>query len=156
MKIAVLASLLLGAFCGCSAPLRDAKMLVRTTPANAPQMLGTYDFDLLEVVTAKACVEPNDRTIYRTVILGVDTKTDDGTHMARAEGAAIFEAIGKVQGADALLVTRIRTEAETPDFLGQNGRACSTVWGRGVRLKKGPLLTPSSAGVGTGDDGGAP
>jgi hypothetical protein len=102
--------------------------MIDVTPKNAPGLGGGYAFDLLGAVEGAACVADADVNVYTASIPGFAPTQDDYLSQ-RAEGAALYDAMGKAQGADTLLVTwvKIVTEGE---------KKCATVHARGVRLRQ--------------------
>lgn len=100
---------------------------IDVTPKNAPGLGGGYEFDLLEAVEGAACVEWSDVNTYTATIPGFEPTKGDPM-AARAEGAALYDAMGKAVGADTLLVTWVK-------ITGEGTKKCATVHARGVRLR---------------------
>src|SRR5262245_61872403 len=100
---------------------------IDVTPKNAPGLGGGYAFDLLGAVEGAACVGALDKDVYTATIPGFAATTDDYLSQ-RAEGAALYDAMGKAQGADTLLVTWVK-------IVTQDDKKCATVHARGVRLR---------------------
>jgi hypothetical protein len=112
-----------------AAPKQEGiRSTIDVTPKNAPGLGGGYAFDLLGAVEGAACVAAEDVNVYTATIPGFSATQDDYLSQ-RAEGAALYDAMGKAQGADTLLVTwvKIVTEGE---------KKCATVHARGVRLRQ--------------------
>lgn len=115
---------------GCVATVPKAEGIRSTidvTPKNAPGLGGGYEFDLLEAVEGAACVEWSDVNSYYATIPGFEPTKGDPM-AARAEGAALYDAMGKAVGADTLLVTWVK-------ITGEGTKKCATVHARGVKLR---------------------
>jgi hypothetical protein len=112
-------------------PMRSKQEGIRSTidvtPKNAPGLGGGYEFDLLDAVEGTACVAPTDADVFTATIPGFEPTKGD-IFDQRAEGAALYDAMGKAQGADTLLVTWVK-------IVSQDGKKCATVHARGVRLR---------------------
>lgn len=124
---------------GCAAPAKDTKVLVNVTPSVPPAFSGTYDFDLLEPVVGSACVTRSDSTEYAVAIVGASPLGTGGGLRGKAEAAAMIDALARVPGADSILVTRTAMEGDLEISI------CARVWGRAVRLKKGPTIGTAPA-----------
>jgi len=132
---AVAASMLLAVgVIGCAS--NDVRQ-VNMHPGNRPAMVGAYDFDILQEVDGQGCV----RTILFFPITPAytahgtpvtDTGWGYGTRGAHA--AATFDALGKVPGADSMIVTRSMVDGFSIPLI--YGSHCAEVWGKAVRLKK--------------------
>jgi hypothetical protein len=94
----------------------------------APQLVGAYDFDLLDAVSGKACVN-YDGPMYWVNVPELD-KLGADAFTRRAVSAAVLDAIGRLDEADTIVLTRVWADAAGPN------RICATVAGRAVRLKK--------------------
>jgi hypothetical protein len=108
-------------------------------PKNPPGLGGGYEFDLLDAVEGASCLSPSDENVNTATIPGF-TPTDLGYLEQRAEGAALFDAMNKAQGADTLLVTWVK-------IISDGEKKCATVHARGVRLRQstpGTPVTPST------------
>lgn len=121
------------ALAGCHATVKDSRVYADMAPSSAPKMAGTYDFDLLDAVEGKGCVTAHDTTQYGVAVAGTALGVGMGL-VPRAEAAAVFDALSKVKGADLVYVTRSKTEGDVMTGV------CTTVYGRAVRLKKGPTI----------------
>lgn len=120
---------------GCGGTTQHAQQWVHPTPPT-PAMAGTYDFDLLDAVTGTACVESDGHTSYAAALAGA--RLDGSGLVAQAQAAAVYDALARVKGADVLLVSRSLSQGDP------QGRVCATVFGRAIRLKKGPTITPAA------------
>jgi hypothetical protein len=101
---------------------------IDVTPKNAPGLGGGYAFDLLAAVEGAACVGDADVNVYTATIPGF-APSQDNYLAQRAEGAALYDAMGKARGADTLLVTWVKIVTE-------GDKKCATVHARGVRLRQ--------------------
>jgi hypothetical protein len=129
--LAVALSVLAASALGCATQVRDAQQLVTLTPP-APAMAGTYDFELLSPIVGRGCVERGSGAFVSATVLGV--RLESGL-IGQSQAAAVFDAMSKVSGVDAILVTRMLTEGDI------SAKLCTTVHGRAVRLTKGPTIT---------------
>jgi len=102
-------------------------LLLNMTPA-PPQLVGAYDFDLLDQVSGKACVNYHGPMYWVNIPEIEKTGWDEFTR--RAVSAAVLDAIGRLEDADTIVLTRVWADAA-----GAN-RICATIAGRAVRLKK--------------------
>jgi hypothetical protein len=135
----LICAMVFGFLLGCGGPARDSKQLVNVMPA-PPVMAGTYDFDLLDSVVGTGCAVVGGASFTATVA---------GNHVGvsglvgQAEAAAIYDALAKVKDADLLFVSRTTSDGDG------SSKVCSTVFGRAIRLKKGPTLAPQGAALTT-------
>jgi hypothetical protein len=95
-------------------------------------LVGTYDFELLGDIEATGCAEKGVRVTFVTATTGYDTAGLGLTAQSRA--AAVFEALSKVRGSDLVFVTRSVSQGDL------NHKICTTVYGKAIRLKKGPTV----------------
>ena len=111
-------------------PIRSgSSLLINMSPSGPLHFDGAYDFDLLDEVSGKACAEESDRQRYWIGMNELDGLARDPV-TRQAIAAAALDAIGRLDGADTILLTRVVAD-------GKNGvRVCATVFGRGVRITK--------------------
>jgi hypothetical protein len=119
---------------GCaSKPEINGGALVVNMQPPAPQLVGAYDFDLLDAVQGRSCVtrssDGTEPSIYWFRGAGLDKLAPDPL-TAHAIGAAAFDAMKRAPTADSLVITRVVAEGHGPD------KVCAFVFGRGVRLTK--------------------
>ena len=110
-------------------------------PKGAPGYVTGYDFELLDAVQGTACYSRTDPNSFSAVVPGVDLTVATDYIATNALNAAAIDAISKLQGADTILITRMRTTKENDD------KTCATIDGRGIRLLKpagGPTMPPPS------------
>lgn len=94
-----------------------------------PSFSGTYDFDLLGPVVGKGCVRrDNEDRDFWVALPGLDRAAHDGP-TNNAIAAAAFDAVTSLKEADTILVLRVVNE-------GTGTKACATVYGRGVKIRK--------------------
>lgn len=120
-------------------------LLLNMQPVNRPNLVGSYDFELLEEGAGKRCIKRSDVTVYWTGILDVDALAPD-VLSRQAIAAAAHDAIQRLDGADSILLTRVVTVSEGPD------ERCATVIGRGIRLVKARPPAPAPTPAADDDD----
>jgi hypothetical protein len=103
-------------------------------------MAGTYDFELLGNVVGNGCAEAGSDLSLSAAVLGVHLGSG---LVGQAEAAAVFDALSKLQGADTVVITRTLTDGDT------SSRVCATIYGRAVRLTKGPTIAPAMPSTAT-------
>lgn len=127
---------------GCMSPSVSGSGLLLNVQPTPPSFSSSYDFDLLEPVVGRGCAQRGaDQNTYWTAIPGFDAKAYDAV-TNRAIGAAAYNAVSAVRGADTLLLMRVVAE-------GEGDRVCARVYGRGVRVRKTGVRS-------NGDESGAP
>lgn len=111
-------------------------MPVNMMPKDPPPISTGYGFDMLGDVQGKGCVERGTHTFYATMVGGV-SYAEGASLESQATQAAIFNAISSAApDADTMIVTRLVTE-------GTADKACSTVWGRAIRLRAASADRPT-------------
>lgn len=116
-------------------------MLLKVPVTGGLRLEGAYDFELLDEIGGKACAEEGDRMQYWIGLNDLDGLAHDPL-TKQAIAAAALDAIGRLDDADTILITRVVAD-------GKNGvRVCASVIGRAVRLTK--AAPPTGAGAGSG------
>ena len=135
--VGLVLSVLAAAGCSTYREVSGSSLVLDMNP-RAPHFEGSYDFDLLASVAGKSCVSrSNTSSTYWVGMVNLKAMAkDDLTREAIA--AAAYDAISRLSDADSIVVTRVVTEGKGIQ------RVCATVYGRGVRLKKGRRITPSA------------
>lgn len=125
---AVLASTLFVLLAACTHSVTGSGLLLNVQPA-PPGFSSSYDFDLLAPIVGNACVKrEDDEKDYWVAIPGLDRAAHDGP-TNRAIAAAAYQAVDSLREADTILVMRVVNE-------GTATKACATVYGRGVKIRK--------------------
>jgi hypothetical protein len=107
-----------------------ASLLLNLSPANRPEVRGSYDFELLEAVGGKTCISRSNRTSVYWVGLQDLSQMHPDPLTQQAIAAAAYDAISRLEDADSIVLTRVVAEGQGSD------RVCANVYGRGVRLIK--------------------
>jgi hypothetical protein len=108
------------------------------TPKTPPSVVGGYEFELLDALNGEACVALGDMDVKTASIPGFEPTQSTDILDQRAEGAAVYDAMSKAQGADTLLITWVKIVRE-------GDRKCATVHARGVRLRQAGTAVPTPA-----------
>lgn len=146
--LAMSVGLTLGAACSPPPPPQEpappirsgSSLLINMAPSGPLRFDGAYDFDLLDEVSGKACAEESDRQRYWIGMNDLDGLARDPV-TRQAIAAAALDAIGRLDGADTILLTRVVAD-------GKNGvRVCATVFGRGVRITKAGRASAAQSDV---------
>ena len=135
MTCAVVMTVLLA---GCGGRVEGGRQYLNTMPVVPPQFAGTLDFDLLDTVVGKGCAELEGTTTYSVMMVGSRVGSGSGL-IEQSEAAAVVDALSKIKDAETMLVTRSISEGDTTK------KVCTTVFGRAIRLKKGPTMTPATS-----------
>jgi hypothetical protein len=116
-------------------------LLLKVPVTGGLRLEGAYDFELLDEIGGKACAEEGDRMQYWIGLNDLDGLAHDPL-TKQAIAAAALDAIGRLDDADTILITRVVAD-------GKNGvRVCASVIGRAVRLTK--AVPAAATGVGSG------
>jgi hypothetical protein len=132
----IIALLILVGACAPQRSLGSAMLNLQPAP---PTFAGQYDFDLLDQVRGKACVnraklQTGQVSYWFGGFAFPNPPSDSLTRAAIA--AATADAIDRISRADSIVITRVVTEGQTAE------EVCAYVYGRAIRLKK---ATPVSS-----------
>ncbi len=118
----------------CQKQVNGGAVLVNMQPS-PPSFSGTYDFDLVNDVTGKACVyrgvESDEQ--YWVIAPGLERSSGDAA-TDQAMHAAVFNAV-RSNDADTMLLTSVVSKTD------ENGKTCATVYGKAVKIRKGVSTT---------------
>jgi hypothetical protein len=135
------------AACVPPVPSEGIRSTIDITPKTPPAVIGGYEFELLDAVDGTACVVPTDTMTPFASIPGFTPTQSGDVFERRAEGAAVYDAMSKAQGADTLLITWVKVTTN-------GNKRCATVHARGVRIRQAgtppesPSVAPASSAPG--------
>ena len=109
--------------------VQGSTMFLNLQPTNHPEIVGSYDFELLGQGFGRGCVDRGGDTVYWSGMTDLAQLSSDAL-TRQAIAAAMHDAVTRLDRADTILVTRVVTDSKGPD------RICANLVGRGVRLMK--------------------